>query len=266
MRVRVPASIANLGPGFDVLAMAVDLWLEVEAEPAGSPDWSFEGESADLLSSRPNPLSVLPMRGRVRNGIPVGVGLGSSAAARVAAWALRGHEAPWLAAAEEEGHPDNAAASGLGGLRLVVDGRIEELPAPDVEVALLVAREPQDTHAARLALPAEVPLADAVFNAGRLAWLVHALHTGRVTESLEALGDRLHQPHRQPLYPWTGDAIRAANRLGFPAAVAGAGPSVFALCDRGRGWQVAEAMAAAAPDRGRALVTEVARSGMCWEP
>ena len=246
--------------------MAVDLWLEVEAEPAESPDWSFEGESAEFLSSRPNPLSVLPMRGRVRNQIPVGVGLGSSAAARVAAWALRGREGPWLAAAQEEGHADNAVASGLGGLRLVVDGRIEELPVPDLEVALLVSRAPQDTHAARQALPDEVALADAVFNSGHLARLVHLLHTGRVTESPEALADRLHQPWRRPLYPWASDAIGAANLLGFPAAVSGAGPSVFALCARGRGGEVAEAMAAAAPGRGRRLVTEVTRSGMCWEP
>jgi homoserine kinase len=270
MRVRVPASIANLGPGFDVLAMAVELWLEVEAEPADRPDWTFEGEAADFLSSRPNPLSVLPMRGRARNGIPMGVGLGSSAAARVAAWALRGHEAPWLAAAEEEGHADNAVAAGLGGVRLVVpgpaQGRIEELPVPDLEVALLVAARPQSTDAAREALPREVPMSDAVFNAGHLAWLVHLLHTGRITQNPLALADRLHQPHRRPLYPWTADAIEAARRLGFPAAVAGAGPTVFALCDRGRGGEVADAMAAAAPARGRPLVTEVARSGICWEP
>jgi len=266
MRVRVPASIANLGPGFDVLAMAVELWLEVEAEPADAPEWTFEGEAADFLSSRPNPLSTLPMRGRVRNGIPMGVGLGSSAAARVAAWALRGHETPWLAAAEEEGHPDNAAAAGLGGLRLVVDGRIEELPVPDLEVALLVAGQPQDTEAARRALASEVPLADAVFNAGHLAWLVHLVHTGAITRSPEALADRLHQPHRRPLYPWTADAIAAARGQGFPAAIAGAGPTVFALCDRGRGREVAEAMAAAAPGCGRAVVTEIARSGLSSEP
>ncbi|MBO0705407.1 MAG: homoserine kinase, partial [Candidatus Dormibacteraeota bacterium] len=89
-RVRVPASVANLGPGFDVLALAVDLWLEVEAEPAGEPDWEFEGEGADVLSAGGNPLSVLAMRGRVRSGIPLGVGLGSSAAAHLAAAALQG--------------------------------------------------------------------------------------------------------------------------------------------------------------------------------
>ena len=63
MRISVPASVANLGPGFDVLAMAVDLWLEVEAEEADEPEWEFEGEGAELLQEQPNPLSVLPMRG-----------------------------------------------------------------------------------------------------------------------------------------------------------------------------------------------------------
>ncbi|MBO0681743.1 MAG: homoserine kinase [Candidatus Dormibacteraeota bacterium] len=266
MRVRVPGSIANLGPGFDVLAMAVELWLEVEAEPADQPDWTFEGEGAELLNIGPNPLSVLRMRGRVRNGIPVGVGLGSSAAARVAAHALRGHPEPWLAAAREEGHADNAVAAALGGLRLVVEGRIEELPVPDLEVALLVAVEPQSTDAAREALPAKVPLAEAAANAGRLARLVHLLHGSRITGSPEALADLLHQPYRRALYPWTATAMEAANRLGAPAAVSGAGPSVFALCVRGTGKEVAEAMAAAAPGRGLPVLTEVARSGMCLEP
>jgi homoserine kinase len=155
-------------------------------------------------------------------------------------------------------------------VRLVVPGPvqdwIEELPVPDLEVALLVAGEPQSTDAAREALPREVPLSDAVFNAAHLAWLVHLLYTGRITRSPLALADRLHQPRRRPLYPWTADAIGAARQLGFPAAVAGAGPTVFALCDRGRGREVADAMTAAAPGRGRPLVTEVARSGMCWEP
>src|SRR5256714_14618248 len=110
MRVRVPGAVANLGPGFDVLAMAVDLWLDVEAEESDEPEWEFEGEGAELLAASPNPLSALPMRGWVTNDIPVGVGLGSSAAARVAAAALLGDEDPIGAAGREEGHYDNVAA------------------------------------------------------------------------------------------------------------------------------------------------------------
>jgi homoserine kinase len=265
VRVRVPASIANLGPGFDVLAMAIELWLDVEAEPAGRPEWRFEGEGAAHLGENPNPISVLPMRGRVRSEIPMGVGLGSSAAARLAAWALRGDPSPWVRAGEDEGHRDNAAAAGLGGVRLVVDDFSTDLPVADVDVALLVADRPQGTEAARELLPRHVPLADAVFNAGRLGWLVHLFHSGAVSNPA-ALDDRLHQPYRKPLYPWAHDAIGAARRLGFPAAIAGAGPTVFALTETGRGLEVARAMAAAAPGRGRALTTRIARSGMSVDP
>ncbi|MGH7903305.1 MAG: homoserine kinase [Candidatus Dormibacteraceae bacterium] len=263
MKIRVPGSIANLGPGVDILAMAVELWLEVEAEPAALPSWTFEGEGASLLSAGVNPLSRLRMRGRVRNGIPVGVGLGSSAAARLAAAALRGVVDPFRTVAEEEGHPDNAAAAALGGVRLLAGGHVEELPPPPLEVALMVAHEPVATDLARRVLPAQVGWQDAVFNAGRTAWLVHALHSGRWDLLGAAMDDRLHQPQRRRLYPWVGpvlDAARASSSLG--AAVCGAGPSVFAFCAPGGGEAVAAAMAAAAAGRGRPLVTRVSPAGM----
>jgi homoserine kinase len=138
----VPGSIANLGPGFDVLAMAVDLWLEVEAEPAAGPDWTFEGEGAAELSQSPNLLSVLPMQGRVHNQIPIGVGLGSSAAARVAAAALAGFDDPLSQAIAGEGHPDNAAAAVMGGVVAVVGAGVHQLPVPDWEIAVFVASQP----------------------------------------------------------------------------------------------------------------------------
>src|SRR5438105_2414232 len=164
MRVRVPASIANLGPGFDVLAMAVDLWLDVEAEAADRPEWEFEGEGAEFLSRQPNPLSALSMRGWVNNEIPVGVGLGSSAAARVAAAALGGSEDPIGDAGREEGHFDNVAAAVMGGVVAVVGDEVQSLPVPELEVAVLLAAEPMATEAARAALPDQVERADAVFN------------------------------------------------------------------------------------------------------
>src|SRR5258708_34496882 len=115
MKVRVPASIANVGPGFDVLAFAVDLWLEVEAELSDRPSWRFIGEGEETLKKTPNVLSELPFKGKVRSGIPLGVGLGSSAAARVAAAALLGSRAPeaYRQGAAAQGHPGDAAAAPL---------------------------------------------------------------------------------------------------------------------------------------------------------
>jgi homoserine kinase len=237
MRVRVPATIANLGPGFDVLAMAVDLWLEVEAEPGGG-EWTFEGEGADWLPGSDHPFAAISMRGRVVNGIPVGVGLGSSAAARAASLALRGVEGRELLARviALEGHPDNAAAAVHGGIVAVVGGTVHRLPAPHADVVLFVAADPVPTETARSVLPKRVSREDAVYNAARLALLVRALHTKRYELFAEALDDRLHQPYRGKLYPWLPAVIEAAVAAGaYGAALAGAGPSVVAFTPLGTG-------------------------------
>src|SRR3979411_435577 len=160
MRVSVPASVANMGPGFDVLAMAVGLWLGVEGGEADEPEWEFEGEGAEQLQNEPNPLSSLAMRGWVRNGIPVGVGLGSSAAARVAAAALQGSEDPIGDAGRQEGHYDNAAASVMGGVVAVVEDEVYGLPIPELEVALFIAPSPLAASLARSVLPEQGRRAD----------------------------------------------------------------------------------------------------------
>ena len=268
MKVRVPASIANLGPGFDLLAMAVDLWLEVEAEPAEKPEWRFEGEGADVLQKTVNPISNLPLRGVVRSGIPLGVGLGSSAAARLAALMLsRGEHAAILEEATEgEGHPDNAAAAQSGGVVLVLGKHVHRLPAPDLEIALLVANEPYPTEEARKVVPKQLSREDAVFNGGRMALLVHALHARRWGLLATAMEDRIHQPYRLQLYPWVKGVMTAARYSGaHGAALAGAGPSVFAFCPPGRGEEVAAAMASSGKGKGRPLVTRVSEKGMSWE-
>jgi homoserine kinase len=259
----VPASIANLGPGFDVLAMAVDLWLEVDAEESDRPEWEFDGEGAELLASQPNPISALPMRGWVTTDIPVGVGLGSSAAARVAAAALSGSEDPIGDAGREEGHFDNVAAAVMGGVVAVVADEVHGLPVPDLEVALFVARSPLATEQARDILTLQVERADAVFNMARVAALVQILHTREWPRLDVALEDRLHQPQRLRLYPWVENVMAAARDAGaYAAALAGAGPSVFALCERRFGEEVAAAMEEVGPEEGYGLVTKITRDGL----
>jgi len=257
MSLRVPASIANLGPGFDVLAMAVDLWLEVEAEPAAGPDWRFEGAQPP----EGHPFAQVPMKGRVKSEIPLGVGLGSSAAARVAALRLEGVQGAQLLerAAAAEGHPDNVAAAICGGLVACVGGQVYSLPAPDLEIALFVAAEPSPTEEARALLEPVVSRADAVHNAGRLALLVHALHSKDWSLLRPAMDDRLHQPARTSIYPWLPAALEAAYAAGaWGAALAGAGPSVFAFARRGAAAEVARAITSAAGSPGRPLTTRIA--------
>jgi homoserine kinase len=237
--VRVPASSANLGPGFDVLAAALALHLEVDVLETGS--FAVETD-LDLPRDRTNLIvqafeRLHPADGftfRIASRIPLCGGLGSSAAAIVAGLMAADHvfeldaDIPALAV-EMEGHPDNVAAALEGGL-VVCDGtRIHRFDPPmGLEAVLVVPEEAVRTDAARAALPARVPLADAVFNVAHASMLVLGLATGDWDLIAAGLHDRLHQPHRAHLYPRSAELLERAPKLGaLGATISGAGPSVL---------------------------------------
>jgi homoserine kinase len=267
--VRVPATSANLGPGFDALGLALGLHdevhvavassgLSIEVSGANAGDVADAGEGHlvvralraafdDLGTAQPPGLAL-----RCVNRIPHGRGLGSSAAAIVAgvlaARALAGAPtAPGDAlplANELEGHPDNVAPCLFGGLTIawLDDGadpsarahavRLEPLPEADVQPVAFIAPSPVSTEVARGLLPASVSHRDAARNAGRAALLVAAL-TSRPEALLDATEDRLHQDYRAPVMPATHDLVSRLRAAGVPAVVSGAGPSVLAFLTAG---------------------------------
>lgn len=267
--VRVPASSANLGPGFDVLAAALDLHLRLEVSRAGQGAPVVDVGDLDLPADDSNLCvrafaALLPVEGlrfALRSEIPVGSGLGSSGAAIVAGLiaAERMGEldvpAPELLARARtlEGHPDNVAASLYGGFVIcAVGGRgeSESTTTARIEVprglhgVLVIPPEPLPTTAARAALPDQVPLAEASFNVAHAALLVRGLSTGEPELISAGLKDRLHQPRRAPLYARSIEIVRQARSLGaLGATISGAGPSVLVWTTAERSADVAAALA-----------------------
>jgi homoserine kinase len=252
--IRVPASSANLGPGFDVLAAAFALHLEVEVVETGE----FAVETAlDLPRDRTNLVVRAFERLHVADGfefrisssIPLAGGLGSSAAAVVAGLLAADHlfelDADVLGlAAELEGHPDNVAAALEGGLVICDGTRTHRFDPPTgLEAVLVVPAEGVPTEAARAALPADVPMADAVFNVAHTAMLVLGLASCDWELIASGLRDRLHQPRRAHLYPRSAELIERAPQLGaLGATISGAGPSVLVWCHFEQTGNVVEAL------------------------
>ena len=245
--VRVPASSANLGPGYDVLAAALSLFLELEVEETG--EFSFDSGGLDVSTGRDNLIvrafeslhSADGIAYRLKSEIPLARGLGSSAAAIVAGLYAADHifELGWskeefLARATEiEGHPDNVAAAIYGGF--VICGAGEAGPtaarfdSPNgLEGIAVIPAEEVSTERAREAIPAELPLADAVANVSAVSRLVLGLQTADLDLVAAGLGDRIHQDRRRELYPRSMELVDEARTLGaLGATISGAGPTVL---------------------------------------
>ena len=296
VRVRVPATSANLGPGFDALGLALALHNEVTLEEADRVSVAVEGEGSGRLDEGAKNVVArgaalaFEIAGRafpgVRlhcvNRIPLSRGLGSSAAAWVggliAANALMGEpldqDALLAAATRAEGHPDNVAAAILGGLTVsCADGpRVTavSLAVPrEIEWVVLVPETESSTREARAVLPESVPRVDAIFNVQRVSLFLAALAAGRVELLALAMQDRLHQPYRLRLFPWM-DAVAAAGREAgaLGCVLSGAGPAMLAAVRRHGGESIARAMERSlrgAGIEGRTLHLPVDASGATWE-
>lgn len=261
VRIAVPATSANLGPGFDSLGLAIGLHDELVAMISDDPGVvvEIEGEGASYLRTDGDHLVARTMRRifsragvepagfvlRCTNRIPHSRGLGSSSAAIVGGLFLAralivdgekiiDDEELLDIATELEGHPDNAAATLYGGFTIAImesdtHAKVVSLRThPDVRAIALVPPQPCSTKLARSLLPATVPHSDAAFNAGRTALLVHAM-TADPSLLLHATADRLHQDARRSCYPATLALVEALRARGIAAAVSGAGPTVLAL-------------------------------------
>jgi homoserine kinase len=240
--VRVPASSANLGPGFDVLAAALALHLELEVVETGEfavrTDLDVPRTRENLVVrafERLHPADDFEFR--ITSQIPLSGGLGSSAAATLAGLMAADHlfeldaDIRSLATAME-GHPDNVAAALCGGFVVCTQEQVHRFDGPmGLEAVLVVPDEPVSTTKARGALPENVPLADAAFNAGAAALLALGLATGGWELIAAGLHDRLHQPYRASLYPRSAALLERAASLGaLGATISGAGPTVLCWC------------------------------------
>lgn len=243
MRARAPASSANLGPGFDTLAIALALHVEVDVEEAYELTVRTHGEGSELPAGASHLAARVAssVRGHdklaitVRSAIPVGRGLGSSAALAAAAAAAAGADDPLAVAAEHDGHPDNAAASVLGGLvtatTIGTRAVAHRLPLDaGLSFVVLVPSHRLPTSEARAALAPQVPHGDAAFNLGRMGLLVAGL-ADRTLLRREATEDRLHQAARASLFPEAAGLIAGLTDAGALAACwSGAGPSLLSIC------------------------------------
>ncbi len=291
LTIRVPATSANLGPGFDSIGIALELFNAVSIEASDEFGMRLAGEGEDVLSQGQDNLiyqgvmavyeklnrTAPPLRLSCENWVPLARGLGSSSAALVAGLVagneFLGHplstQALLQIATRMEGHPDNVTPALFGGLQVAAmnGGKVEHIMVPlavDLRIVVFIPDFPMLTSEAREVLPRHVSRADAVFNVSRASLLVAAMATGSIGHLHMAMEDVLHQPYRCKLFPALEDVIAAAEEAGAAgAALSGAGSSILAFTLGGED-RVAEAMQGAgmrAGVDGRTLVTKVSYTG-----
>ena len=269
-KIRLPATTANLGPGFDAVALAMTLYLEVEAGAAAEFSIDASGRNADICGSLENNLliqtycdvlrdraPVIPLALTVQNGIPLGMGCGSSAAVILAGIALANHfgSLGWSGdqvlaeACEREGHPDNAAACWLGGFTAAAmeEGRVHAVrlaTAPAWKLMLVLPSKSLATKTARGLLPDSYSRRDTVFNVQRVALLTAAFAESRADLLHVAMRDHIHQPYRMEVCPLLERLLPladgAASSPAYPrsvgiagVALSGAGPAVLLVLEEG---------------------------------
>lgn len=257
VKLRLPATSANLGPGFDAAAVALDFYLEIEAEPAAEFSIAATGRDAERCSAiednlilgiyqrllRENGKPVIPLAMQMANGIPLGMGCGSSAAGRLAGIALAVHfgQLGWSAeqyleeACALEGHPDNAAACWLGGfVAAACEGRTVHLahvvPPAGWRAIVVLPTKPLSTSEARAMLPGSYSRADVVANIQSAALLGLAFAQGRADLLPIAMRDKIHQPYRAEVCQLLPRLLPLAGNHGIiGAALSGAGPSMLMI-------------------------------------
>ncbi|MGD0198106.1 MAG: homoserine kinase [Solirubrobacteraceae bacterium] len=273
MRVRVPASSANLGPGFDCFAAALNLFLELEVAESDAfalaTDLPLPTDRSNLVVrafERLHPADKVHFK--ISSQIPLSGGLGSSAAATVAGLLagarFAGSEPDLLALASEiDGHPDNVAAAIAGGFVIVVDGESYCFAAPErLAAVLVIPRDGVTTERAREVLPEQVPFADAVFNVAHGAALILGLAQDDAELIAHGLDDRLHQPYRASLYPRSAELAAQAAELGaLGATISGAGPSVLFWVTRERAQDLASSLSGRTDGWASVIETTFATAG-----